>query len=387
MDTDNSYEKTLNQISAAQRLSEEHEAEIEAAHNKKAGIGGTRSGQWDAHDTASAVSIGLDAIALGASFFAGPGTIVAGVLGILATGIQAISDATNDDVTREQLYANLGLNLGLTALALVPGGNVGKLTKGLVKAGSKGTKGARSLAKVSKKAMEALESSDDIIKQVSKAAKNAGDDVSAFVRNLDDIAKSDKKLKPLTEVLKVASTETGEEGAKLIKSLANSEGAVETAFNAAKKLVSDTPTIKKASLRLINEAAEQAASKTSKTWDATKNIVGKSATIGGLGVGAYSAIDAVGEVSRGEGVSLDNLRGLLAGAGGLVGLHWYGLGPFKKGRLDKLRDLTVATKPSLTKDVTIRFGKDVGVDTKFKVKVPRNATEADIRTEAIKQYK
>jgi hypothetical protein len=95
----------------------------------------------------------------------------------------------------------------------------------------------------------------------------------------------------------------------------------------------------------------------------------------------------VGEVSRGEGVSLDNLRGLLAGVGGLVGLHWYGLGPIKKGRLDKLRDLTVTTKPSLTKDITIRFGKDVGVDTKFKVKVPRNATEADIRTEAIKQYK
>lgn len=387
MDTDNSYEKTLNQVGAAQLLSEEQEAAIKASQNTKAGIGGVRSGKWDDHDTASAVSLGLDTLALGASFFAGPGTIVAGILGILATGVQAISDATNDDVTREQMFTNLGINVGLTAMALVPGGAIGKLTKGLAKAGSKGTKGAQSLAKVSKQAMKALESSDDVIKQVSKAAKNAGDDVSAFVKNLDGIAKSDKQLKPLTEVLKVAATETGGEGAKLVKSLAQSDETVKVAFDAAKKLVSDTPTIKKASLNLINEATEKVAAKTSKTWDATRNIIGRAATVGGLGIGTYSAIDTVGDISRGEGVSLDNLRGLLAGAGGLIGLRWYGLGPLKKGRLDKLRDLTVATKSSLTKEMNIKFGKDIGVDTKFKVKVPRNATEVDIRTEAIKQYK
>jgi hypothetical protein len=57
-----------------------------------------------------------------AAFFPGAGTAISAVTGIASTIGNAISDFTDDAVTGSQAWKNLGMNLGMDLMGLIPGG-------------------------------------------------------------------------------------------------------------------------------------------------------------------------------------------------------------------------------------------------------------------------
>lgn len=63
-----------------------------------------------------------DLISAGAAFAPGGGTAVSAVTGIFSTIGNAISDFTDDAVTGSQAWKNLGMNLGMDLMGLIPGG-------------------------------------------------------------------------------------------------------------------------------------------------------------------------------------------------------------------------------------------------------------------------
>ena len=76
-----------------------------------------------------------DLTSAGASFFPGAGTAISAVAGLGSTFGNLYSDLTDDAVTSGQAWKNFGLNLGMDALGLIPGGGaaskLGKIIKSL----------------------------------------------------------------------------------------------------------------------------------------------------------------------------------------------------------------------------------------------------------------
>ena len=77
--------------------------------------------EWDAHDYVRAGTVGLDAISAIASFIPGTGTAVAMGAGLIATAVDMINDLSDDDMDAATAWKNVGLNLGLTAIGMIPG--------------------------------------------------------------------------------------------------------------------------------------------------------------------------------------------------------------------------------------------------------------------------
>lgn len=90
---------------------------------------------WDAKHYARLGSAVADLGAAVAGFVPGWGTIASAGLGISSTITNFITDATDDAVTAGEMWKNLGLNLGMDALGLIPGGGaankMGKIVKTL----------------------------------------------------------------------------------------------------------------------------------------------------------------------------------------------------------------------------------------------------------------
>jgi hypothetical protein len=61
-----------------------------------------------------------DMAAAGASNIVGYGTVAAGGLGLLSTGLEAIADYIDPSVSSEEAWRNAGTNLALTGTGLIP---------------------------------------------------------------------------------------------------------------------------------------------------------------------------------------------------------------------------------------------------------------------------
>jgi hypothetical protein len=90
---------------------------------------------WDAKHYARLGSAVADLGAAVAGFLPGYGTAASAVLGIGSTATNFFTDLSDDAVTAGQMWKNLGLNLGMDILGLIPGGGaaskMGKIVKTL----------------------------------------------------------------------------------------------------------------------------------------------------------------------------------------------------------------------------------------------------------------
>ena len=90
---------------------------------------------WDAKHYARLGAAVGDLTAAIAGFFPGAGTITAGVAGFGSTGVNFFTDLSDDAVTAGEMWKNLGLNLGMDIIGLIPGGGaaskMGKIVKTL----------------------------------------------------------------------------------------------------------------------------------------------------------------------------------------------------------------------------------------------------------------
>ena len=93
-----------------------------------AGKGNAANDTSMAHNLRSA-GTWTDIASAGVSFVPVVGNVVAPILGLGATGMHMVADMLDPTVTRTEVGTNLAINLGLTALMLIPGGGAGKAAK------------------------------------------------------------------------------------------------------------------------------------------------------------------------------------------------------------------------------------------------------------------
>lgn len=93
-----------------------------------AGKGNAANDTSMAHNLRS-VGTWTDIASAGVSFVPVVGNVVAPILGLGATGMHMVADMLDPTVTRTEVGTNLAINLGLTALMLIPGGGAGKAAK------------------------------------------------------------------------------------------------------------------------------------------------------------------------------------------------------------------------------------------------------------------
>ena len=103
-------------------------------HSKNKSVDNPNAG-WDAKHYARLGSAVVDLSAAIAGFVPGGGTAYAAGAGLLSTGTNFITDLADDAVTVGESFRNLGLNLGMDLLGLIPGGGaaskMGKIVKTL----------------------------------------------------------------------------------------------------------------------------------------------------------------------------------------------------------------------------------------------------------------
>ena len=221
--------------------------------NKEARIGTQDifAKEWTGHDMVRAGTVGLDAISAIASFIPGAGTAVAMGAGLLATAVDMINDFNDDDIDSATAWKNLGLNLGLTAIGMIPGARFMKLAKS--------AKSARGLTK----------SAETAIKAAQKAGKLPIGDIAGEM--------TQKALQSADNMLK-------------------KEGVVRDAIKSlgqANKYIAGGAKVLNAGMMTV-----------------------------GVGHGIASGIEAGKDISNGDGITLDQLRGVIGGIGGLRGLKW-----------------------------------------------------------------
>jgi hypothetical protein len=74
-----------------------------------------------------------DVASLVASFAPVYGTAASGVLGLGSTVMDLVADTMDESVSAGQVFTNLGANLGMAALGMIPGGKAGKIAKNVAK--------------------------------------------------------------------------------------------------------------------------------------------------------------------------------------------------------------------------------------------------------------
>ena len=80
------------------------------------------AGSFTAPQIARLSAAGADLTAAIASFFPGAGTAIAGIAGFGSTATNFVTDIFDDAVTGKEMWRNLGMNLGMDLLGLIPGG-------------------------------------------------------------------------------------------------------------------------------------------------------------------------------------------------------------------------------------------------------------------------
>ena len=93
-----------------------------------AGKGNAANDTSMAHNLRSA-GTWTDIASAGVSFVPVVGNVVAPIMGLGATGMHMVADMLDPTVTKNEVATNLAVNLGLTALMLIPGGGAGKVAK------------------------------------------------------------------------------------------------------------------------------------------------------------------------------------------------------------------------------------------------------------------
>ena len=93
-----------------------------------AGKGNAANDTSMAHNLRSAGTL-TDIASAGVSFVPVVGNVVAPIMGLGATGMHMVADMLDPTVTKNEVATNLAVNLGLTALMLIPGGGAGKVAK------------------------------------------------------------------------------------------------------------------------------------------------------------------------------------------------------------------------------------------------------------------
>lgn len=111
-------------------------------------------------------AMGADVAALVASFAPGYGTAASGVLGLGSTVADLTADIMDESVSAGQVFTNLGANLGMAALGLIPGGKsaslAGKIAKWVPRIVAAAAAGNVALNDDIHKSLGKLTSGDDI---------------------------------------------------------------------------------------------------------------------------------------------------------------------------------------------------------------------------------
>ena len=276
-------------------------------------------GEWSGTDIARATAVGLDAASLA-------GGVVGFGAGLAATAVELgadIADYQDGKISGWDLTKNAALNLGFTLLAIVPGLASAKIAKTAVKGGAKV---AKSLKKVEKIAEVA--NSTGVAKNVKNSAK--------YLTEIDDV------LKP-----------------KDIDNIINAAGEIMEAVG------KNTPEAQQLS-KIIDQCK---AINTVNKRKTTGEILSKISPIVNAGMAPVSIVyggqetwDTAGKILSGdvEDISLQNIQGIVALAGGVRGARqMFRNYAIKKGVTD-IDEPTRTSSDNSPKEVTLTVeGKDV----------------------------
>lgn len=126
-------------VQGAKNLKQQHfdnkvKAQVESGIKEKTAI--ERNKDFDdlsPYDYARIGSITADVASLITSFGVGGGTIASGGLGLLSTVIDAGADIADPAVTKTEAFKNAGMNLGMAAVGMIPGGKAASVGAKIVK--------------------------------------------------------------------------------------------------------------------------------------------------------------------------------------------------------------------------------------------------------------
>lgn len=255
--------------------------------------------------------------------------------------LNTIADIADDRVSREEAWKNFGINLGFTALALVPGLAALKITKGATKA----TKSAIKILSKADDAIRATDKSEDAIKAIETLKKTTS------VKEAKETAKS---LVELNEQL----------GGKLFGQQSNA--------------------VKEALFKLM-ESDDKV-----KRLGAVNTIITGGLSAAGVGAAVTSAAKVAGDIANGDFSNLgeDDIRNIIAGGLGVKGFKHI-LANRKafnalKEKLPKQTEITTATNRK--NKVTFKDVENVSIDvegtpTSEKVKSAIDSKIANINQE------
>ena len=174
---------------------------LEKTNNPNLGYGSARLSDLNTStfsDNADMISTGLDALSLAG------GAVGVGA-GLASTLVQAVGDSNRSGFLSSDMLKNLGINLGFTALAFIPGASAAKIGK-IAKTASK-LKNATKFIKDTEKAVKVLSKVENLSDDAKKALKavDMAKKVVADAEKGKDITKFINKV-TLNPITKTAAT-------------------------------------------------------------------------------------------------------------------------------------------------------------------------------------
>lgn len=114
-------------------LTKEQKLGMDEDYNRKKAGERVVSEDFQAEDFARIGAMTADVASLVASFAPVYGTAASGILGLGSTVMDLVADTMDESVSAGQVFTNLGANLGMAALGMIPGGKAGKIAKNVAK--------------------------------------------------------------------------------------------------------------------------------------------------------------------------------------------------------------------------------------------------------------